>query len=162
MNRAVGARENLVVSIPGALPQASMNRAFGPNSPRRPLRDRRQCEREGRRRPPGGCYRDELILSVRVAGLVVRLDRRAPCRHMPRAVLQLPGKEETQSVAIGGVSRRESASLVERDERSAGGVSVAVQAGELRPSSVGALRLEKFLRRSANYLLGRPGDLQGS
>ena len=32
MNRAVGAWENLVVTIPGALPQADMKRAFGPKS----------------------------------------------------------------------------------------------------------------------------------
>ena len=32
MSRAVGARENLVDAIPGALPQAGMNRAFGPDA----------------------------------------------------------------------------------------------------------------------------------
>src|SRR5438045_6975751 len=47
--------------------------------------DRWQRERECGRRPTGGRNRDELILAVRVAGLVVRLDRRAPCRHVPRA-----------------------------------------------------------------------------
>ena len=32
MSRAVGAWENLAVTIPGALPQADMKRAFGPKS----------------------------------------------------------------------------------------------------------------------------------
>src|SRR6266516_7076726 len=97
-----------------------------------------------------------------VAGLVVRLDRRAPCRHVPRAVVQLPGEEETQPIAISGVSSRDSASLMERDERGAGGVSIAVQAGELRPTPVRALGLEKFLRRAANFIPGGLGDAQQS
>src|SRR6266511_926982 len=118
------------------------------------LPGRWQGERERRRRPTGGRDRDELILAVWVAGLVVRLDRRAPCRHVPRAVVQLPGEEETQPIAISGVSSRDSASLVKRDERGAGGVSIAIQAGELRPTPVRALGLEKFLRRAANFIRG--------
>ena len=35
-----------------------------------------------------------MILAVGIAGLVVRLDRGAPCRNVPRAVVQLPGEEE--------------------------------------------------------------------
>ena len=139
-----------------------MNRASGPNSPRRQLPGGRQCERERRRRPAGGQDRDELILAMWVAGFVVRLDRRAPRRHVPRAVVQLPGEEETQPVAISGVSSRDSASLVERDERGAGGVSIAVQAGELRPTAVRSLRLEKVLRRAANFILGGLRDAQRS
>src|SRR6266581_8409686 len=81
---------------------------------------------------------------------------------MPRAVVKLPDEEESQPHAISGVSSRDPASLVERDERSAGGVSIAIQAGELPPPSVRALRLEKFLRRAANFILGCPGDMQTS
>src|SRR5206468_4902857 len=81
---------------------------------------------------------------------------------MPRAVVQLPGEEETQPVAISGVTSRDSASLVERDEHSAGGISIAIQACELRPTPVRALRLEKFLRRAANFILGGLGEVQRS
>src|SRR2546430_11997597 len=131
-------------------------------SPRRQSPGRWQRERERRRRPAGGRNRDELILAVWVAGFVVCLDRRAPCRHVPRAVVQLLREEETQPVAISGVSSRDSASLVERDESSAGGVSIAIETRELRPTPVLALRLEKFLRRGADFILGRFGNVQRS
>lgn len=59
-----------------------------------------QRERERGRRPTGSRNRDELICAVGIARLVVCLDRLAPCRHMPRAVVQLFREKETQPPAI--------------------------------------------------------------
>src|SRR6185295_19218988 len=83
---------------------------------------------------------DPLVLSVRKAAVEIRLERPGPASHEPRSVRELSSQQKANSALANGVVDLRSSRFLQCEERLTGRPRVTLQARQLRPAAVGALR----------------------